>query len=93
MGREHEEWRPGKVYDIGPSESSNTLVYYIEYRIVIRKKGEKVEDSKVETHSTSRVLRDIVLLYTEEELASLQGSPEHLKRLSKKAVEYCEVSN
>ena len=84
MGPEHEEWRPGKIYDIGPSESSNTLIYYIEYRIVIRRKGQKVEDAKVECHSTSRVLRDIVLLYSEEELSSLHGSPEHLKRLSKK---------
>ena len=84
MGREHEEWKPGQIYDISKSENSNTFIFYIEYRILIRKKGDKVENSKVETHTTSRVLRELVLLYTEEELSSLHGSPEHLKRLSKK---------
>ena len=84
MGREHEEWKPGQIYDISKSENSNTFIFYIEYRILIRKKGDRVENSKVETHTTSRVLRELVLLYTEEELSSLHGSPEHLKRLSKK---------
>ena len=82
MGREHEEWRPGKIFDIAKSESSNTFIFYIEYRILIQKKNERVENAKVEVHTTTRVLRDLVLLYTEEELVSLPGSAEHLARLS-----------
>ena len=84
MGREHEEWRPGKIFDIVTSEASSTFIFYIEYRILIQKKGERIENSKVEVHTTTRVLRDLVLLYTEEELTSLPGSPEHLARLSKR---------
>ena len=82
-GREHEDWKVGLVTKIEKSESSpSTNKYYLEYRQVIKQKNKKPEEWKVAIQTTDRHLRDLVLLFTEDELKSQPGSEEHLRRLT-----------
>ena len=83
-GREHEIWKIGLVVDIEKSESSpNSRIFYIEYRVTVQKQGQRPEDAKVISNVTNRHLRELVLLFTTEELTSPPGSEEHLARLEK----------
>ena len=80
MGPEHSVWRIGLVIRIEPSECSTTLKYLLSYQCAIRRKNVKAEDWPVERHETSRSGREIVLLLTEEEIASPPGSDAHRNR-------------
>ena len=83
-GPEHQVWKVGMITRIEKSASSpSTPKYFLEYRQVIRQKDKKPEEWKVAVQETDRHLRDLVLLFTEAELRSAQGSEEHLKRLAK----------
>ena len=82
-GKEHEIWKTGYVFDIIGSECSSTAILELEYKALIHAKEKKTEDCKVATHTTRRALREVVLLFTEEEIASPPGSPPHLARLNK----------
>ena len=81
VGREHEIWKQGIIASIEDSKSSNTKIYEIEYRTCIKRKGQKIQDAKVETMTTTRTLREIVMLYSVEEINSERGSREHVARL------------
>ena len=81
VGREHEIWKQGIIASIEDSKSSNTKIYVIEYRTCVKRKGQKIQDAKVETMTTTRTLREIVMLYSVEETNSERGSREHVARL------------
>ena len=81
VGREHEIWKQGIITSIEDSKSSNTKIYVIEYRTCVKRKGQKIENAKVDTMTTTRTLREIVMLYIVEEINSEHGSHEHMARL------------
>ena len=81
-GHEHENWKVGLVLRVENSKSSpRSTVYIIEYRAVVKQKDKKPEEWKVAKNLTNRHLRELVLLFTMEEIKSPPGSEEHLRRL------------
>ena len=91
MGSEHTEWRIGLVTDITKSESSSTTIYHLAYKCCIKSDKKKPEDWVVATHNTTRILREIVLLMTEDELSAPPGSQLHMDRIGKKRSEKEEM--
>ena len=88
MGSENEHWKIGKVIEIRESESNATSkIYVLEYRTTIRQKKKKAADWKVAVQKTDRAARELVILFTPEEINSAVGSEEHLARLQKKITE------
>ena len=80
FGTEHDVWRIGLVTEVGSSQSSTTLVFTLAYKVATRGTAKKAEDWSIVDHSTTRVLRELVLLCTEAEIASPVGSDEHRRR-------------
>ena len=88
MGSENEHWKIGKVIEIRESESNATSkIYILEYRTTIKQKKKKAADWKVAVQKTDRAARELVILFTPEEINSAVGSEEHLARLRKKITE------
>ena len=84
-GAEHEKWKIGRIIEIKDSESnSKTKIYVIEYRTAVKQKKKKAADWKVTKLVTDRHPRELVVLFTMEELSSEFGSEEHLARLKEK---------
>ena len=84
-GAEHEKWKIGRIIEIKDSESnSKTKIYVIEYRTAVKQKKKKAADWKVTRLVTDRHPRELVILFTMEELSSELGSEEHLARLKEK---------
>ena len=84
-GAEHEKWKIGRIIEIKDSESnSKTKIYVIEYRTAVKQKKKKAADWKVTKLVTDRHPRELVVLFTMEELSSELGSEEHLARLKEK---------
>ena len=80
MGSEHNVWRVGLVIRVSKSKCSTTLEYHLSYQCVIRKKDVIPRKWPVERHETTRTGREVVLLLTEEEIASPPGSDAHRNR-------------
>ena len=80
MGPEHSVWRIGLVIRTKLSECSTTWEYLLSYQCAIRRKDMKAEDWPIERHETLRSGREVVLLLTEEEIASPPGSDAHRNR-------------
>ena len=81
-GHEHENWKVGLVLRVENSKSSpRSQVYTLEYRTVVKQMNKKPEDWIVAKNLTDRHLRELVLLFTMDEIKSLPGSNEHLRRL------------
>ena len=88
MGSENEHWKIGKVIEIRESESNATSkIYILEYRTTIKQKKKKAVNWNVAVHKTDRAARELVILFTPEEINSAVGSEEHLARLQKKITE------
>ena len=90
MGVEHEKWKIGKVIEIRDSESNaKSQIYILEYRTAWKQKSKKpsAKDWKVTVQITDRAVRELVILFTPEELSSAVGSEEHLARLKQKITE------
>ena len=88
MGSENEHWKIGKVIEIRKSESNATSeIYVLEYRTAIKQKKKKAADWKIVVQKTDRAARELVILFTLEEIDSTVGSEEHLARLRKKITE------
>ena len=84
-GKEHERWKVGLVFRIDNSESSpNSRIYHLEYRTAVKQKGKSVDKWKVAVMTTDRHSRELIILFTQEEIESQPGSKEHLARLEKK---------
>ena len=85
MGSEHEHWKIGKVIEIRDSESNaESKIYILEYRTATKQKKKKAESWTVTVQITDRAARELVILFTPEELNSEVGSEEHLARLKEK---------
>ena len=80
FGNEHNVWRIGLVTKVGSSQSSTTLEFTLAYKVATKSAKKSAKDWTVSDHSTTRVLREIVLLHTEAEIASPVGSDEHRRR-------------
>ena len=88
MGAENEHWKIGKVIEIRASESNaKSQIYILEYRTAFKQKKKKAVDWKVSVQKTDRAARELVILFTPEELKSAVGSEEHLARLRKEITE------
>ena len=88
MGAENEHWKIGKVIEIRASESNaKSQIYILEYRTAFKQKKKKAVDWKVSVQKTDRAARELVILFTPEELKSAVGSEEHLARLQKEITE------
>ena len=88
MGAEHEQWKIGEVIEIRDSESNaRSKIYILEYRTAMKQKKKKAKDWKVTVQITDRAVRELVILFTPEELNSAVGSEEHLARLKQKIAE------